>query len=448
MNKLLAQGIEIQQAPKGFTSGDVLYGPGSFVVSMAQPKMGVIRWLLGRTFYPDNSYTRDANGNPIRPYDMSTDTMAEFMGVRVDPVDEAVTGDLVKLTGDVVPVGKVARNANYVIDGRLNDSFKAVNLLLDKGVAVRRVDKPSDATLRPGDFIVTGGSDTVVADIARTTGVDFGALKGDPAQGTHAVKRLRIGMYQRFYGGNMDEGWTRWLLEQFDFPYKSLLDAEIKKGGLKDNYDVIILPSDSPDMIMGKVTVDPDDEPEGEYPPEYRSGIGKEGVDALQDFVKKGGTLLTFGSSGGFAIEHLHLPLKNVVAGRKPTEFWCPGSTLKVKFDSSNPLAYGMPAQGLAVFLAGNQAYEIMPTERNERVETVATFVDRDILQSGWLLGPEVIARKAAMVSVEQGQGKVILIGFRAQHRAQAHGTFKLVFNSLVDQPRSDTERQTAGGSR
>ena len=209
VNKLLAQGVEIQQSAKGFTSGDVMYGPGSFVVSMAQPKMGVIRWLLGRTFYPDNSYTRDAAGNPIRPYDMSTDTMSEFMGVRVDPVDDAVTGDLVKLTAEIIPAGKVAKASSYVIDGRLNDSFKVVNLLLDKGVAVRRVDKPSDASLRAGDFIVSGGSDALVANVAKTTGVDFSALRGGASQGTHAVKRLRIGMYQRFYGGNMDENMLR-----------------------------------------------------------------------------------------------------------------------------------------------------------------------------------------------------------------------------------------------
>jgi hypothetical protein len=142
--------------------------------------------------------------------------------------------------------------------------------------------------------------------------------------------------------------------------------------------------------------------------------------------------LVTFGEAGALPIEKFELPLRNVVAGRKPAEFWCPGSTLKVKFDQTNPLAYGMPLHGLAVFLAGSQAYEIIPTDRNEKIDMVVTFADREILQSGWLLGEEIIARKAAMVSAQYGEGKVVLIGFRPQHRAQTHGTFKVVFNALV----------------
>ena len=148
------------------------------------------------------------------------------------------------------------------------------------------------------------------------------------------------------------------------------------------------------------------------------------------------------------AIERFGLPLRNVAAEKKSIEFWCPGSTLKVKINAAHPLGYGMPAQGLAVFLAGSQAYEILPTDFNDRIETVVTFVERDILQSGWLLGEEILARKAAMVSVKLGQGRVVLIGFRAQHRAQAHGTFKLVFNALVNGPDAGPARSSNNEGR
>jgi hypothetical protein len=409
----------------------VTYPAGSFVVSTAQPKMGLIRYLLGRTFYPDNSYTRDAEGSPIRPYDMATDTMFEFMGVRVDPVDEAVKGDLVKLTAEVQRAGQAAAGAfGTVIDGRLNDAFRAVNLLLDKGVPIRRVDKSGDG-VRAGDFIVAPGHDAARAEVATQTGADFTALKRDVKQGAHDVKRLRIGMYQRYYGGNMDEGWTRFLLEQFGFPYTSLKDAEIKQGNLEAKYDVIILPSDSTAMMTGEGASEFGRQMPS-YPPEYRSGFGKEGVDALKAFVQKGGTIVTFGEAGTFAIERLGLPLRNVLTGLRPAQFFCPGSTLRATFDHHHPLGYGMPGEGLAVFLAGSQAYEIVPTDANERVEVVASYRDRDILESGWLVGGERFARKAAMVSVRHGDGRVVLIGFRPQHRAQTHGTYKLVFNALV----------------
>ena len=113
--------------------------------------------------------------------------------------------------------------------------------------------------------------------------------------------------------------------------------------------------------------------------------------------------------------------------------------------DNTNPLAYGMPRNALATVLANNQIYQVVPSDRNERVERIVTFVDRDLLQSGWLLGEDVIAKKAAVVSVGHGQGKVVLIGFRAQHRAQTHGTFKLVFNALMS-GRTNSGNVATGG--
>ncbi|MCH7475033.1 MAG: hypothetical protein IIA27_10205 [Gemmatimonadetes bacterium] len=137
--------------------------------------------------------------------------------------------------------------------------------------------------------------------------------------------------------------------------------------------------------------------------------------------------------------------MRNIVDGLSSTEFWSPGSTLKVTVDNTNPLAYGMPSNALATVLANNQVYQVVPSDRNERVERIVTFVDRDLLQSGWLLGEDVIAKKAAMVSVGHGRGKVVLIGFRVQHRAQTHGTFKLVFNALMSGG-TDSDDVATGG--
>jgi hypothetical protein len=445
VNKLLVQGIEISQAPKGLATADGrAYPAGSYVVSLAQPKMGLIRYLLGRTFYPDNEWTRERDGSPMRPYDMATDTMFEFMGVGVDPVDGEVTGGLQKLTGPVAAIGTVGKGAfGYALDGRLNDSFKAVNLLFDKGIAVRRVDKPVGG-LKAGDFVVAAGSEATLADVARQTGVDFAALKGEIKQGARDVRRLRVGMYQRYGGGNMDEGWTRLVLEQFSFPYTSLMDAEIKKGNLNERYDVIIIPEDSTSTITGERAA-PGGAAGGRggggggfggaVPPEYRSGIGTEGVDALKAFVQKGGTLVALGGASNFAIERLGLPVRNVVANLSSKEFWCPGSTLKVAFDNTNPLAYGMPSDGLAIYMSRSPAFEIGSTEHGDQYEIVVRYAARDLLQSGWLIGEESLARKGAMVSARYGEGRVVLIGFRAQHRAQAHGTYKLLFNALVSGP-------------
>ena len=436
-NMLLNSGVEVQQTTGTMTIEGRVYGPGSFVVSMAQPKMGLVRWMLGRTFYPDNTHTRDRDGNPIRPYDMATDTFAEFMGVRCDPLPEPVTQGLTKMSAPAWPAGTVATSAptGYVLSTKLNDVFRAVSLLLDKAATIRRV--PSGEGFTPGDFIVTGASPAVLAEVAKQTGVDFAAAPSVIPATAYPIRKPRIGMYQRYGGGNMDEGWSRLMFEQFNIPVKALMDAEIKKGDLHASYDAIILPADSVTAMTGDTEGGGrgggrgggGEPPAGGTPPAYRSGFGGEGVKALQAFVQKGGTLVTFGQAGDLPIQRFNLPVRNVVSGLSPKEFWSPGSTLRVRFDPRHPLAFGMPREGYALFLAGSQAYEITTTSPN--VEIFASFVDREILQSGWLLGEAVIARKAAAVVVSHGEGRVVLLGFRPQHRDQTHGTFKLVFNAL-----------------
>lgn len=432
VNVLLGQGVEVKRTNAELRHEGKVYGAGSYVVSMAQPKQGVIRWLLGRTFYPDNDYTRDRNNDPIRPYDMSTDNVAEYMGVRVETANTKVEGNYPIVTETLHREGTVAKGSNgYVLAGSSNDSFTALNLLWNNKAKVSRVTKEGNG-LQPGDFVVSSLSDNLASQIAKQTGVNFRALDFDASSVTKPVTRQRIAMFQRYLGGNMDEGWTRLLLEKFEFPYTSLMDKELKAGELNKKYDVIILPDDNIERMTGEGAGEFSRNNPNEFPPEYRSGFGQQGVNALKDFVEKGGVLLTFGQAGELPIEKFKLPIRNVVKGVPSQEFWSPGSTLHMNFDNTNPLAYGMPATGLGLFTGGNDVYEVIPSDRNHTIERVITYPKRDILQSGWLLGEDVIAEKAAMVSVGMGKGKVVMIGFRPQHRVQTHGTFKLVFNSLV----------------
>jgi hypothetical protein len=400
---------------------------------------------LGRTFFPDNDWTRNKDGSPIRPYDMSTDTMYEFMGVRVDPVDEAIHAEMHKLTGPVETPGAISKGAaGYWIDGRLNDSFKAANLLLAQGVKMQRIDKASQG-LHAGDWVVPSAPDALVTSVAKQTGVAFQPLKTAVTQGTHEATKLRIAMYQRYGGGNIDEGWTRWLIEDFKFPYVSIFDKELKAGNLNAKYDVIVIPEDSTATITG-------DRPAagaaggrggggrggggGEggtpLPPEYRTGIGTDGVAALRAFVEKGGSLVTLAGASTFAIERFGLSVRDVVTGKSTKEFWCPGSTLKLEVDNTNPLAYGMQDRALGVYLMGNPAFTLTPTQHNERYEVVANYVSRDLLQSGWLVGEDTLAKQGVAVVAHVGSGRIVLLGIHVQHRAQTYGTFKLLFNNLI----------------
>ncbi len=431
INTLLRSGIEIKKANSDFIVNDMMYDEGSYIISLAQPKMGLIRNLLAETHYPENSWTMKEDGTPSYPYDLATHTMNEFMGVRVDPFDIAPEGDFAVLEGPERINGKVEKGTEgYIIDGRENNSYKAVNLLMAEGVQIMRLDKMHGKN-RPGDFVITKASDALVHKVAEETGVDFMPINDIPKEGIHITKLGRIGLFQRYNGGNMDEGWTRLCLENFAFPYFSLMSQDVKKGNLNKNCDIIILPDDSPESITGIYSSNSRRVPE-KYPEKYKSGIGKEGVEEMKKFVENGGTLVALGSSYKFVIEEFGLKIRNITEGLSSKDLFCPGSTLKATFDNTHPLAYGMPDEGLVLFRS-SPAFEVIPSRKNTDYETVVRYKDKNLLQSGWLIGENNIAKKPAMITTNYGRGQIVIIGFRTQHRNQTDGTFKLLFNCVLE---------------
>lgn len=441
IQKLLVQGIDIQKTEKPFTTPDGhYYDAGAYIIPLAQPKMGLVKNLLDRNFFPDNDWTRDKNGDPIRPYDLSTDAINEMMGVRVDHLAGPLNVEARVITAAPLPAGKLpAGKPGYTLSAKLDATFLAVNQLQAKGIQVARIDTATPG-LTPGDFLVTGGSESEMKAIATATGVDFNPVASVPTTGTHPLKRLHIGLYQRYGGGNVDEGWTRWLLEHFDFDATNLFDPELKKGDLNAKFDVIIFPDDTTATLTGEPAAAGTGRGGGgegggreATPPEYRTGFGETGVTALKDFVQKGGTIVTLGQASNFAIDKLGVRARNVLAGVSSKQFWCPGSTLHIDVDNTSPLAYGMPKEALALYLSGDPVFQILTNDANQKYTSIVTYGKRDILESGWLVGETNITGKSAMIAAEMGKGKVVLVGFRTQHRAQTYGTFKLLFNSLVN---------------
>jgi len=437
IEKLLLQGIEIHLADSDFTADAVAYPAGTYVIRLDQPKYGLIKSLLGRTFYPDNAWTRDQDGTPRRPKDKGGDVMHEFMGVRVDPVECEFVADTTKISEPVWPSGGLEGESTigYAVDPRLNDSFAAVNELLAEGAQVWRSTESldcGDACLPAGAFIVKGIDKKKLERVAKEKHVTLYPLSGEP-ESTTQVSPSKIGLFQRFYGGNADEGWTRLVLEQFGFPYTTVMDKDIKEGGLSEKFDVIIIPHDSEAMITGEGLEEyakARGRPLPNFPPEYRSGMGEEGVEALKEFVKAGGRLVCLNASSEFAVKAFGLKVRNVLKGLDRKEFFCPGSTLHAEFDPCHPMGYGMLPGGL-VFHWDGLAFEVLPSGENDRYEVVASYGERDLLESGWLIGEEKLRKKPAMVVAKVGGGEVVLFGFRPQHRGQTHGTYKLLFNTL-----------------
>lgn len=434
-------GVEIHKAKKTFHCGEAVYPTGTHVIFMEQPLRGYVKTLMEQTFYPDNPWTREKDGSPMRPYDMTTYTMAEFMGVKTIEVDFKLTGDFEKIGQIQFPKVEIIEDSlyGYLLDSVYNDSFTAVMRLLRKGYSVSRVREKleiEEKTFQPGAFYIEHreGVKNELSKIAENLHLIFYPLKKGLSHEMVKLKPPKIAMYQRYLGGNMDEGWTRWVLEDFEIPYKNIRVKEIEQGDLTE-YDVLIMPSDSKMLLTGQ-GVEQFFQRWGsampKIPPKYSTFLGEKAKEKIIEFVKSGGTLVSLNESCNYIIEIFKLPVTNVVKDIPPKDFYCPGSTIKVSVDNSTPTAYGMPSENLIVFW-NSPAFSVLPNEKNHEYKVVARYPESRMLQSGWLIGEEKISRKAAMIDAKYVEGRIILIGFRPQLRAQTQGTFKFLFNSIIN---------------
>jgi hypothetical protein len=269
------------------------------------------------------------------------------------------------------------------------------------------------------------------------------------------VKAPRVGLYQP-WTASMDEGWTRFVLDRFEFDYNSVRNAEIIAGRLDERYDALILPSLSPSSILSGRAPDT-------TAPQYTGGIGTAGVVRLQEFVQRGGTLICIDNSCNLPIEHFNIPVRNVVRDLPSEEFFCPGSILRASLDPEHPLAYGLPPW-VSAYFARSQVFELTgaaatakgeggseeavkkeksnPRDPANRFPTtvVGRYADTVMLESGWIRGEELIRDKPAILEVSYGEGRIVMLGFRIQNRGQPHGTFRLLFNAIQRSTLPDIE--------
>jgi zinc carboxypeptidase len=245
------------------------------------------------------------------------------------------------------------------------------------------------------------------------------ATPGYPGFG--AGKAPRIGLY-RSYVAAIDEGWTRWVFDTWRVPYVPLVDSVMRAGGLKERFDVIVLPDQQPRELLEGLAA-------RTYPAPYAGGLGDDGAAALRQFVLDGGTLVALNNASRFAIQALLLPVRNVLEGISDDDFYAPGSLFRLDLDTTHAIARGVPPQTVAWF-EGGPAFDVLDSSL---VRTVARYPDDpdQVLLSGWVLHPERVAGRGAILEVRQGQGRVILFGFRPQYRGQSLASFPLLFNSL-----------------
>ncbi|MGA2427090.1 MAG: M14 metallopeptidase family protein [Candidatus Acidiferrum sp.] len=427
VQKLMINGIEVQQATRTFHANGREYQQGTWVILMDQPFSPLVKELFESQHYPDLRET--PNGPPKLPYDVTGWTLPMQMGVQVAPVLEPVSAldraALKKIDQFAAPAGIVDGTGSvFVLSHRSNASFKALNAILDGGgrvsFATTETDAPDGA--EAGAIVVTGIDRDKVKKVAGDDSLKLKAVGAAPKDAV-AVKKARVGLY-RSWVANIDEGWTRWILENYGFAPVTLRNGDIQAGSLRDHFDAIILPDQKAETI--RTGFGP-----GTVPGMYTGGLGVGGTAALREFVEAGGTLITFNEASLFAIDDLGLPVKNSLAGLKDEEFFCSGCLLRVELqDNGASAVWGLPHDPIVMFERG-PAFE---TKDGFRGRILAAYPkDQSPLMSGYLLHPERIQGKAAAVEVQYGKGRVYLLGFRPQWRGQAHGTYKFFFNAIYE---------------
>jgi len=429
VNALLKTGITVLKATSAFQVAGKSYPAGSYVVKTAQAFRPHVMDMFEPQDHPnDFAYP---GGPPNPPYDIAGWTLALQMGVEFDRVRDGFDGPFTKIGGLLPPppssITGPLNPAGCLISHRINNSFVLINRLLKAGTGVYWLKKREMADgrdLGTGAIWIpaSAAARPILERGAKELGVPVDAVAKAPAGDALKLQPIRIGLCDQ-YGGSITSGWTRWLFEQYEFPFEVVYPPALDAGDLKSKFDVLVLTDGAIRRGGGGG---------GDRITEDKTG------PQLKKFVESGGSIVTIGSSTSVA-EWFGIPVKNYLTEKGPDgkdrplpreKFYIPGSLLRANVDNTNPLAYGMPAQ-VDVFFDSSPVFRLEPDAELKHTTAVAWFSGSEVLDSGWAWGQQYLDGGTAVAEASVGQGKLVLLGPEVNFRDQPHGTYKLLFNGL-----------------
>ncbi len=464
VNALIRTGIQVHKASAEFSVGNKKYPAGSYIVKTNQAfRPHVIDMFEPQDHPNDFQYP---GGPPVRPYDAAGWTLAFQMGFQFDRFMENFDGPF-----EAIPYGEIQNpkgnmetaGAGYILSAKSNAAFTAVNDLTNAGVTVYRLPNgvTGKAGVPAGSFYVPASAKakTVLQKNVNDFGLNVSGASKTPSTMTK-VSVPRIALWDA-YGGSMPSGWIRWLMEQYHFKAEIIFTKAIDAGGLREKYDVIILVGGAVPAVRRETeTPEPggfnrrDPKPE-EIPAEYHAIMGRitadKSVPELKKFMESGGRIVTIGTSANLAY-HLGLPVKNALTEIGPNgmernlpndKYYVPGSLLRVNLDSTQQATWGMPNK-TDVYFENSPVFKLAPEAVAQgKIKPLAWFTDEAPLRSGWAWGQTYLKGGVAAFEANVGKGKLISFGPEITFRGQAQGTFKLLFNELLqtgDVPRINME--------
>ncbi len=412
---LAAGGAEVEVVTGSGTAG---LPPGDAVIRLAQPVGRWVKDLLEPQVYPELRTTVD------RPYDVTAWTLGLQMGVAVTQLDQRAPVSLTPLDTGARRPGRIIGHGPALVIGReANAAATLINRLWAGGATVRWAPvtaPPSQAVIPAGAAVVSGLPQAVMQREVADSGLDVMAVDDEALIDLVPAHRPRVAVIEP-WGGAIDAGWTRWVLEQHAFEYTRIRPADLQDRATAARFDAIVIPEvPSLQLLRGQQGA--------QTRPEHRGGLEDRGVATLKHFVRTGGTIITLGNAAEFVIDHLDVPA--VVASRADDAETAlvPGTLLRVALAPDHPVNVGLPTR-VHVMNVMNNAYA--PGRGAEQLHAIARYPEEPLVASGFASGESRLRGRLAAFDVAMGRGRIVVLGFRVQHRAQTWGTFKMLFNAI-----------------
>jgi len=442
VNALRETGITVHRATRDFEVQGKRYVSGSYVVFSAQAFRPHLIDMFEPQVHPD--VFPIPGGPPTPPYDNAGWTLAFQMGVQFDRVLDGFTGpfEVIEAWNLSPPPGTVAadRPPGYFTSRDVNNAYIATNRLLKSGVEVRSLRSALTAGGKryPAGTLHVRGTEAArrqLQSIATDLGVSFEAATLPVPADAARLRAPRIGLWDQ-YGGSMDAGWARWILEQFEFPFERVFAPRLDAGDLNRAFDVLIFVGGGIPGTAERQSA-PTEIPD--LPSEYAAHVGRVTVERtlprLREFIENGGTVIAIGESAPGLAAYLQLPVANHLAENdRPlprTSFYVPGSVLSARVDTGHPIAAGM-SEHTDIFFDDSPVFRLGPGAAAAGVRPIAWFDSPTPLRSGWAWGQHYLENGVVAVEARVGRGTVLLFAPEILKRAQPHGTFQFLFNGIL----------------
>jgi len=451
VNLLIEHGVNVYKLNRDVVLDKTIYKKNDLVIPLSQPFRSFIKEVMEKQRFPERHYSPD--GKLIKPYDITSWSLPVHRGINTIEVNDKTIipqgfdSFLMNVGKDFKLLKKNKSNYFAVIfPVNRNESFKAVFGAMKNGIKVYRITesfKNKGKSIKKGSFIVY--SDKRINSMLNST---INNLKVSPFYlnkkielKTKRIKIPRIALIETIFH-DMDAGWTRFIFDSYNIPFKVIRPQNLAKANIKKNFDVIIIPDSDKNLLMRGKYFSEGSYYAGNYPPEYIGGFGKKGFNDLLLFLNNGGTVISWRKSTALFIgslqldlgktktESFTLPVSDISKNLKKKGLYCPGSFMRIILKENHPLTLGLPKE-IGVFFRGDPVFKTrLPVFDTDR-RVIGVFPERNILISGYCNNEKLLGNRAVITWIRKNKGQLVLFGFNPQFRASTQITYKLLFNSL-----------------